>query len=59
MDGDRDDRQVEVVEHDWDVMVQASTRVEMEVEDASADQGHGCYLCKPENETTEYSKQGI
>lgn len=38
MDGDGNDGQVEVVEHDGNVMMQASLRVEVEIEGAAADQ---------------------
>ncbi len=48
MYGDRDDRQVEVVEHDRDVVVEASPRVEVEAEGPAADQRNSCYLCQPE-----------
>lgn len=37
MYGDRDDGQVEVVEHDGDVVVEASPRVEVEAEGPTAD----------------------
>lgn len=45
---DRNDGQVEVVEHDGDVMVEASPRVEVEAEGSTADQRDSCYLCQPE-----------
>lgn len=48
MYGDGDDGQVEVVEHDGDVVVEASPRVEVEAEGPTADQRDGRYLCQPE-----------
>lgn len=47
MDGDGNNGQVEVVEHDGDVMVEASPRVEVEAEGSTADQRDGCDLCQP------------
>lgn len=47
MYGDGDDGQVEVVKHDWDVVVEPSARVEVEAEGATADQWDGHYLCQP------------
>lgn len=38
MYGDRNDRQVEVVEHDRDVVMEASPRMEVQAEGATADQ---------------------
>lgn len=48
MYGDRDDGQVEVVEHDRDVVVEAPTRVEVEAEGSGADQRNGRDLRQPE-----------
>lgn len=48
MYGDRNDGQVEVVEHDRDVVVEASPRVEVEAEGPTADQRDSRYLCQPE-----------
>ncbi len=48
MYGDRNDGQVEVVEHDRDVVVEASPRVEVKTEGPTADQRDGCYLCQSE-----------
>lgn len=48
MYGDRNDGQVEVVEHDRDVVVEASPRVEVEAEGPTADQRDRHYLCQPE-----------
>lgn len=45
MYGDRNDGQVEVVKHDWDMVVEASSRVEVEAEGPAADQRDGRYLC--------------
>lgn len=45
---DRNDGQVEVVEHDRDVMVEALPWVEVEAEGPTADQRDSCYLCQPE-----------
>lgn len=42
MDGHGDDRQVEVVEHDGDVVVEASAGVEVEAEGPAADQRNRC-----------------
>lgn len=50
MDGDRNDRQVEIVEHDWNVMVEAFSRVEVEAEGPSADQGNRGDVCQPVRE---------
>lgn len=52
MYGDGDDRKVEVVEHDWDVVVEASSRVEVEGEGSTADQWDGCNLCQPGQKDT-------
>lgn len=41
MYGDRDDRQVEVVEHDRDMVVEASPGMEVETEGPAADQRDG------------------
>ncbi|TNN66919.1 hypothetical protein EYF80_022836 [Liparis tanakae] len=46
--GDGDDGQVEVVEHDGDVVVEAGPRVEVEAEGPTADQRDGRYLRQPE-----------
>lgn len=40
MDGDGDDGQVEIVEHDRKVVVQAAVRVEMETQSPAADHRH-------------------
>lgn len=48
MYGDRDDGQVEVVEHDGDVVVEAPTRVEVQAERSAADERDGRYLREPE-----------
>lgn len=40
MDSDGDDRQVEVVEHDGKVVVQAAEWVEMETQGPTADHRH-------------------
>lgn len=48
MYGDRNDGQVEVVEHNRDVMVEALPRVEVEAQGSAADQRDSCYLCQPE-----------
>ena len=48
MYGDGDDRQVEVVEHDGDMVVETSPRVEVEAEGPTADHRHRRYLCQPE-----------
>ncbi len=48
MYGDRNDGQVEVVEHDRDVVVEASPWVEVEAEGPTADQRYSHYLCQPE-----------
>lgn len=45
---DRNDGQMKVVEHDRDMMVEASPRVEVKAESPTADQGDSCYLCQPE-----------
>jgi len=45
--GDGDDGQVEVVEHDGDVVVEAGPRVEVEAEGPTADQRDGRYLRQP------------
>lgn len=47
MYGDRNDGQVEVVEHDRDVMVEACPRLEVEAEGPTADRRDSCYLCQP------------
>ena len=41
---------MEVVEHDGDVVVEASPRVEVEAEGSTADQRDSQYLCQPEKE---------
>ena len=48
--GEGDDRQVEVVEHDGHVVVQAPVRVEVEPQRAAADQGHGGDVRQPGEE---------
>lgn len=50
MYGDRNNRQVEVVKHDRDMVVEASPGVEVEAEGPAADQRNSCYLCQPEEE---------
>lgn len=47
MYGDRNDGQVEVVEHDRDMVVETSPRVEVEAEGTTADQRNSHYLCQP------------
>lgn len=47
MHGDRNDRQVEVVKHDGDVMVKASPRMEVEPQGPTADQRDCHYFCQP------------
>jgi len=54
MYGDRNDGQVEVVEHHRDVVVEASSRMKMEAEGPTADQGNCRYLCQPDG-----TKEGI
>lgn len=39
---------MEIVEHDRDVVVEASSRVEMEAEGPTADQGDSRYIGQPE-----------
>lgn len=45
---DRNDGQMKVVEHDRDMMVEASPRMEVKAESPTADQRYSCYLCQPE-----------
>lgn len=48
MYGDRNDGQVEVVEHDGDMVVEAPPWVKVEAEGPTADQRDSRYLCQPE-----------
>lgn len=48
MYGDGDDGQVEVVEHDGDVVVEAPPRVEVQAERSAADQRDSGDLRQPE-----------
>lgn len=51
MYGHGDDGQVEIVEHDGDVVVEAFVRVEVQAEGTSADQRDSQDLCQPGKET--------
>lgn len=50
MYGDGDDRQVKVVEHDGDVVVEAPPWVEVEAQRPAADQRYGRDLRQPEEQ---------
>lgn len=43
---------MEIVEHDRDVVVEASSRVEMEAEGPTTDQGDSRYISQPEGVKT-------
>lgn len=47
VDGHRDHRQVEIVEHDGDLVVQASPRVEVQAQHAAADHRHPGHVPQP------------
>lgn len=47
MDGDGDDGQVEVVEHDGHVVVEAAAGLEVQAQQPAADQGHGTDVPQP------------
>lgn len=47
MDSDGDDGQVEVVEHDGHVVVEAAAGLEVQAQRPAADQGYGRYIPQP------------
>lgn len=53
VDGHRDHRQVEIVEHDGDLVVQASARVEVQAECPAADHGGPCHVPQPGRQASE------
>lgn len=53
VDGHRDHRQVEVVKHDWDLVVQASPGVEMQAKRAAADHRGPSHVPQPGRQADE------
>lgn len=59
MYGDRDDRQVEVVKHYWNVVMEACSRVEVEAEGPTADEGNSHNVSQSESGKNKYQKTEI